>query len=470
MHALRNPSLEDAVAKLGKSKYGELRGLVESKTRNIWLWEAEKADHKTTAEALGLDWYEDVIANNGRIIAKTEGHLEMILKRVRKVKEDKRLADLLAEFCIDGVSEKNCGTGAGGFKPGNSCARGGSGGFATSGGGGDSEKEDIGGIESGKTLKALARVHKRSERNATESLEDFASEFSYWMQEQAGGEPVDYSPEEAKKAFDEMMEKAEVVVAFSPNKAIGDQDSESSPSLQDVLAADSSPKIKNRFESGATTVEQSDENRLAYERGSFGDIMDEVPVGDKPKYGTLRFSDDDPPAGDCGFYGSAAFVLDKEAIKSRVTVSPYDTSENAGWNDKAWKDNGSHPLISSFENPYEAMTNSPQAIRAAGYPREFVRYLEDKGLIAGGGQNLRNEANDYVESQIFGSLPLNKSVVKKILVSDSTGGMNQYRRRMNSLREPGEPELPMLTRDSHYASLIAISKKTGIPIEFKEEW
>lgn len=290
------------------------------------------------------------------------------------------------------------------------------------------------------------------------------------MQQQADGEPMDYSPEEAKQSFDEVMERAEVVVAFSPNRVIGDPESESSPSLQEVLAADSSPKIKNRFESGATTVEQPSEDRLAYERGSFGDIMDEIPAGDKPKYGTLRLSDDDPPAGDCAFYGSAAFVLNKEAIKSRATISPHDTSEYGGWNDKSWKDNGAHPLISTIENPYEALTNNPQAIRAAGYPEQFIRYLERDGLIAGGGLNLRNEMNNYIEAQIFGSLPLNKSVVKKILVSDDTRGMNNYRRNLNLYREPGEPELPMLTRESHYASLIAISEKTGIPIEFKEEW
>lgn len=103
LYALRNPSADDAKAKLKNSKYGELRGLVESSTRNVWVWEAEKANHDQVADKLGLDWYGDVIANNGRLHFKNEGSIDIVFERMAKnenksVADDLELKQLLLKF------------------------------------------------------------------------------------------------------------------------------------------------------------------------------------------------------------------------------------------------------------------------------------------------------------------------------------------------------------------------------------
>ena len=71
-----NPTL--AQAKDWLRKYGEIRGVYNPNTRDLYIWDAKLTTHKDVADYLGLDW-DAIVRENylGRFVAKSEGQLDI---------------------------------------------------------------------------------------------------------------------------------------------------------------------------------------------------------------------------------------------------------------------------------------------------------------------------------------------------------------------------------------------------------
>lgn len=76
VYALKNPTAQETKEWL--TKFNELRALSDGK--NIWVWKALLADHKTISDALGLDYYNTVI-NDNRWTIKNPGQIDLIWDR-----------------------------------------------------------------------------------------------------------------------------------------------------------------------------------------------------------------------------------------------------------------------------------------------------------------------------------------------------------------------------------------------------
>lgn len=68
LRILRNPTANEADTFRKRQPSKEIRGIRDG-TGNVWIWDASRADHRSVAIQLGLDWYGDIINNGERFIA-----------------------------------------------------------------------------------------------------------------------------------------------------------------------------------------------------------------------------------------------------------------------------------------------------------------------------------------------------------------------------------------------------------------
>lgn len=70
-----NPTAQEA--KQWLQKFGELKAVSDGK--DVWIWDAHKADHKTISDALKLDWMQ--VVDNKRWTLKNPGQIDLIWNR-----------------------------------------------------------------------------------------------------------------------------------------------------------------------------------------------------------------------------------------------------------------------------------------------------------------------------------------------------------------------------------------------------
>ncbi len=285
-----------------------------------------------------------------------------------------------------------------------------------------------------------------------------AKEFSYWIGDITG----DYdsvSPDEVKGMLDEAYQKSDLIIAFSPHNMLDESDENSRTTMEAMLG---DPNVRNIYETGYTAhADENLKNRMAYERNNFGKMADAVDPLNRPKYGSIAWEPDDLPIGHVGYYGSAAIILKKDAVSNRTTYSPANSSERISGD------------ISTLDTPYMTMLMSGAAMEAAGFPRDFVDYMKNEGEILDE-RGIMNAANLYDEIQVWGDLPIDPEHVEKIRIQDQSTTLNDYyasKRTMAKRFKEDPSNIPDdVTRESYYAPLIALSEKTGVPLEFVEPY
>lgn len=77
-----NPTYTQAKRLLLSSRQKQLRGLISVKNDETCFWDASEEFHKEVCDALGWDWFGDIIYNNGRLSVSSVRHLETVYKRL----------------------------------------------------------------------------------------------------------------------------------------------------------------------------------------------------------------------------------------------------------------------------------------------------------------------------------------------------------------------------------------------------
>jgi len=150
----------------------------------------------------------------------------------------------------------------------------------------------------------------------------------------------------------------------------------------DFHAIATSGTIGNAHVHPGTLTEQYMGNRTAKENAVFGTT--DVPAADRPKYGAVNWTG--RRVGAAPEYGAGVIVLNKKALAGRTTATSMDSlrhSDSSG--------------VATLEEPHAALARNSKALKAAG--------------LAGPGDK---GTESYVELQIWGHLPFDKTTVQEV--------------------------------------------------------
>lgn len=193
-----------------------------------------------------------------------------------------------------------------------------------------------------------------------------------------------------------LFRRAPVHVRFRP-----------SATLLDGLEKD--PTWKNLHESGTTGGNPDLLNRKTVER-NLGFLDDDVPPGERPKYGYLNVTN--ATEGQAGHYGDAVLVLRQE-VKQRATVCFGDSFGGGKWDP-------AQP-VTSFDHPDAAI--------APLLRREGIRPLVDvaTGRRSSAPYPYPVASDRYLEVQIFGKVDLRRDVQAIVLGPEAAASPERAR-------------------------------------------
>lgn len=198
------------------------------------------------------------------------------------------------------------------------------------------------------------------------------------------------------------------------------------------------PSTTSIFESGMlkTAYETSKGNKgyLGARKKQEKEVLgagDDMQHSDRPVYAAVNW--DKNLYGAASPYGHASFVLNRDAIKERATLTPRDT----------WGLRNSDE-VATMDNPLAAIATNDKALKTAGYKE----YGVDDKIVHGSGA--------YTEVQIWGgSMPLNKQTVKEIRLPN--GGAYEH-----------EAQAAKAFADKHGITLTVFDPKNGKTVAFDQ--
>ena len=226
------------------------------------------------------------------------------------------------------------------------------------------------------------------------------------------GQP--FTAEHIEKQLQEAFDKAEFTINFR-----GEQKLPGIGTFADGLTKDK--KLKNVFEIGRSGVSQNlnvdayKQTRTEWETGKLSKHAADVPNQDRPKYAAVNWSGQ--PQADASHYGDGVFVLNKEAFKGRISLTPANSSQTRP------------DETASAGSPMNALARNNMALWRAG--------LSD-GQTPG-----LKPPNYYTELQLWGPVPLNKDTIKEIRLKKAgflQFGLKAANRKMEAFaQESGIP-------------------------------
>lgn len=262
-----------------------------------------------------------------------------------------------------------------------------------------SPAESSGGSSAGGNLsqKTAAVVEHHQEAAAdrgAKSISDFVNSDAWDGPKGEEGEKM--VREKLAAAYD----KAEVTINFSPESA--------GSMIQ-------SGAIKSAFETGTRDAGYMNA-REKQEEAVFGAGKD-TPAGDRPKYAAVNYEGN--LYGAASQYGEASFVLNKDAIADRTTMT---NGNSFGHRNESG--------VATPSDPFAAMLGNGRAMGAAGIDASKMKGANPAA---------------YNEQQIWGDLKLDKDTIKEIRIPAT------------SANKDGS------------AKLVEFAEKAGIPVKFFNE-